>query len=53
MDWLDSLGVKYEEINAENLPEITAVPTTIIGEEKIIGFDRPKIKKVLKKNGLI
>lgn len=53
MDWLDSLGVEYQEINAENISEITAVPVTEIDNEKIIGFDRPAIKKALKKNGLI
>lgn len=53
MDWLDSLKVEYQEINAENMSGITAVPVTEIGDEKIIGFDRPAIKKALKKNGLI
>ena len=49
MDWLDGLGVEYEEVNAENMPEITAVPVTEIGDEKIVGFDRPAIKAALKK----
>ena len=49
MDWLEKLGVEYEEINAENNPEITSVPITEIDGERIIGFDRPKIKCALKK----
>lgn len=53
MDWLDEQDVKYEEINAENMPDITSVPVTIIGDTKIIGFDRPALKKALKQNGLI
>lgn len=53
MDWLDSLNIKYQEINAENTNDITAVPVTEINEERIIGFDRPAIKKALEKNGLL
>ena len=54
MDWLDELGVEYEEVNAENNPEIKSVPVTVFidkeGKETIIkGFNRPKIKKLLKK----
>lgn len=48
MDWLDSQGVEYEEIDASEMPDIQAVPVTEIGEERIIGFDRPAIKKALK-----
>ena len=48
MDWLDEMGVEYEELDATNEPDISAVPVTIIGDEKIIGFDRPAIKKALK-----
>lgn len=48
MDWLDSQGVEYEEIDASGMPDIQAVPVTEIGEERIIGFDRPAIKKALK-----
>lgn len=48
MSWLDDLGVEYEEINAENIEGITSVPVTEINGERIIGFDRPAIKKALK-----
>ncbi|MBQ7802437.1 glutaredoxin family protein [Candidatus Saccharibacteria bacterium] len=48
LDWFDKLGVEYEEIDASKNPEISSVPVTLIGEEKILGFDRPKIKRALK-----
>ena len=48
MDWLDDLGVKYEEVDATKIPEISAVPVTEIGDVRIVGFDRPAIKKALK-----
>lgn len=52
MDWLDELGVSYEEINAENDPEIKSVPVTVFidksgAETRVSGFNRPKIKKLL------
>ncbi|MBR2998345.1 glutaredoxin family protein [Candidatus Saccharibacteria bacterium] len=47
MDWLDDMGVEYEEIDATKNPEITAVPVTEINGERIIGFDRPAIKRAL------
>lgn len=53
MDWLDELGVKYSEQDATKEPGISAVPVTVIGEARIVGFDRPAIKKALKKQGLI
>lgn len=53
MDWLDEMGIKYQEVDATKYPEIKAVPVTEIGDEKIEGFDRPAIKKALKKQGLI
>lgn len=49
MDWLDNQGVGYEEIDASGDSSITAVPVTVIGEERIIGFDRPAIKRALEK----
>lgn len=52
MDWLDSLGVEYEEIDAEDM-DFQAVPVTEIGDEKIVGLDRPAIKKALKSAGLL
>ena len=53
MDWLDSLGVKYDAINAEDLDGIQSVPITEIDEIKIVGLDRPAIKKALKDKGII
>ncbi len=48
MDWLDDLGVEYEEIDATGVEGISAVPVTEINGERIVGFDRPSIKKALK-----
>ena len=48
MDWLDDMGVEYEECDASMRDDIAAVPVTIIGDEKIVGFDRPAIKRALK-----
>lgn len=48
MDWLDDLGVAYEEVDATNMPDINAVPVTEINGERIVGFDRPAIKRALK-----
>lgn len=47
MDWLDELGVEYEEIDATKIEGIAAVPVTEIGDKRIVGFDRPAIKKAL------
>ena len=52
MDWLDSLGVEYEEIDAENM-DLKSVPVTEIDDIKIIGLDRPAIKRALKEKGII
>ncbi|MBR2994015.1 glutaredoxin family protein [Candidatus Saccharibacteria bacterium] len=48
MDWLDDMGVKYVEVDATKYPEINTVPVTEIDGRKIVGFDRPAIKKALK-----
>lgn len=48
MDWLDDIGVEYTEVDATNHPEITSVPVTEINGERIVGFDRPAIKRALK-----
>lgn len=48
MDWLDEMGVEYEEIDASSVEGIAAVPVTEINGERIVGFDRPAIKKALK-----
>ena len=48
MDWLDDLGVAYEEVSALGDPVITSVPVTDIDGIRIVGFDRPAIKRLLK-----
>ena len=49
MDWLDEMGVEYVEMDATKEPDIKAVPVTEIDGKRIEGFDRPAIKKALKK----
>ena len=49
MDWLDNLGVEYEELDATKEPDINTVPVTEIDGQRIVGFDRPAIKKALGK----
>lgn len=49
MDWLDEIGVEYEEIDATTVPDISTVPVTEIENSRIVGFDRPAIKRLLKK----
>ena len=45
--------LKYTEKDATKAEEeIDIVPVTVIGKEKIVGFDRPAIKKALKAEGL-
>ena len=48
MDWLDEMGVEYKEVDATKHPEISTVPVTEIGDVRIVGFDRPAIKKALR-----
>lgn len=48
MDWLDDMGVEYEEVDATKYPGISTVPVTEINGERIVGFDRPAIKRALK-----
>ena len=52
MDWLDSKGIAYAELDATKEKDIHTVPVTVIGEERIVGFDRPAIKKALTAAGL-
>lgn len=47
MDWLEQEGIDYQEVDASSDPKISAVPVTEIGKERIIGFDRPAIKRAL------
>ena len=49
MDWLDSKGILYVEKDATKEENISAVPVTVIGDERIVGFDRPAIKRALAK----
>ncbi len=49
MDWLDELGVEYEEVDARKVEGIATVPVTEINGERIVGFDRPAIKKALRR----
>ena len=49
MDWLESKGIEYTEMDATKEPDIKTVPVTEIDGERIVGFDRPAIKKALKK----
>jgi len=48
MDWLDKKGIEYQELDATKEEGITSVPVTEINGERIIGFDRPAIKRALK-----
>ena len=51
MDWLDEKGIEYKEIDATTMDDIDVVPVTVIGKERIVGFDRPAIKRALAKIG--
>ena len=48
MDWLESMGVEYEEVDATKYPEIKTVPVTEINGERVVGFDRPAIRMLLR-----
>ena len=52
MEWLDKLGIEYEEIDAEG-SGLSTVPITRVGDQKIRGFDRPALKKALKEEGYL
>lgn len=52
MDWLEEKGVEYIEMDATKEKNISAVPVTEINGERIVGFDRPAIKKALKRAGV-
>lgn len=51
MDWLDSKGVEYKEMDATKNKDITVVPVIEIDNKRIVGFDRPAIKKALVSSG--
>ena len=48
MDWLESKGIEFVEMDATKEPDISAVPVTEINGKRIVGFDRPAIKKALR-----
>ena len=48
MDWLDTLGAEYIEADATREEDIQTVPVTEINGQRIVGFDRPAIKKAIK-----
>lgn len=49
MDWLESKGIEYVEMDATKEPDIKTVPVTEIDGVRIVGFDRPAIKRALAK----
>lgn len=49
MDWLESKGIEYVEMDATKEPDMKTVPVTEIDGVRIVGFDRPAIKRALKK----
>lgn len=63
--WLESLGVSFisrdieedesakEELLDKLGGQFQGVPTTIIGDKIVIGFDRPKLQAVLAANKLV
>ncbi len=49
MNWLEDEGYEYTEIDVSGSSNIKKVPVTEIDGEQIIGFDRPAIKRALRK----
>lgn len=49
MDWLDEMGVEYTEMDATKEADMKTVPVTVIDGKRIVGFDRPAIKRALRK----
>lgn len=52
MDWLESKGIDFVEVDATKHDDIKTVPVTEINGERIVGFDRPAIKKALKRQSI-
>lgn len=62
-EYFDKLGVKYQDIDLEKDPAAAqyimnkthsaGVPQIEIGDQVILGFDRPRIDEALKNNNLI
>lgn len=65
MEWLQKLGVDFvakdieaepaarDELLSKNGGNFQGVPVTDIAGELVLGFDRPKLQDLLRKNGLI
>ena len=63
--WLEKLGVEfdakdieedkaaYEELMSKLGGNFQGVPVTDINGELVLGFDRPKLQDLLRKNGLL
>lgn len=61
--YFDKLGVKYTDKDVESSPEYateavtksgqTGIPVIEIGDQIIVGFDRPRIDAALKANKLV
>lgn len=64
-EWLQKLGVDFitkdieedekakDELLSKNGGNFQGVPVTDINGELVLGFDRPKLQDLLRKNGLI
>lgn len=58
MNWLNEEGIDFQEIDANTVPGITAVPVTVISDKdnknpiQIIGLDRDGITETIEKYGL-
>ena len=65
MEWLKKLGIDFvskdieadpgakEELLNKNGGNFQGVPVTDINGELVLGFDRPKLQDLLRKNGLL
>lgn len=61
--YFDSIGVSYSDVDVEADPKEAeemvsksqqmGVPVIEIGDEVIVGYDRPRIDSALKKSGLL
>ena len=61
--YFDSIGVNYTDVNVEEDPKAAeamvektgqmGVPVIEIGDTTVVGFDRPKIDKLLKEADLL
>ena len=56
MNWLEEEKIDFQEIDARSVPDITAVPVTVITDQndknpvQVIGFDRDAILEAIKKS---